>query len=156
MDGEIVIYSLNTKHNESEWSIQSKILVDYIKKLFRPYCYVKYQYFLWVHQFCIWEISVQLLLYHIIPDTSNFLVFSLDYPLSSFYPNLMKLRIPFSFLQIIFKEYFYLNRGRWHCFTNWLIKLTSSQGMGERTTELSLHLNSLGLALHSQTFPSPI
>lgn len=68
--------------------------------------------------------------YHIIPDSSNFLVFSLDYPLSSFYPNLMKLRTPFSFLQIIFKEYFYLDRGRWHCFTNWLIKLASWEGGG--------------------------
>lgn len=68
--------------------------------------------------------------YHIIPDSNNFLVCSLDYLLSSFYPNLMKLRTLFSFLQIIFKENFYLDRGRWDYFTNWLIKLASWEGGG--------------------------
>lgn len=94
--------------------------------------------------------------YHIMSDSSNFLVFSLNYPLSSFYLNLMKLRTPLNFLQIIFKNIFIWTEGDGIDFQTGSLSWHLDKVVGERTTEVGLHLASLGPALHSHTFPSPI
>lgn len=94
--------------------------------------------------------------YHIIPESSNFLVFSLNYPLLSFYPNLMKLRTPFNFFQIIFKSIFIWTEGGGIAFQTGSLSWHLDKVVGERTAEMGLYLVSLGLALHCHTFPSPI
>lgn len=68
----------------------------------------------------------------------------------------MKLKTPFNFFQIIFKNMFVWTEGDGVAFQTGSLSWNLDKVVGEKTTQVGLCLASLGFALHCHTFPSPI